>query len=336
MKSPFLVTALAAVAAVTVSARGDTTDPFQYFNVYSLGDIGSPESPYGSDFQGVAGAGGNAYFSSFSLHATGSPTGYGLHTGGSARLSGAYFGGIEAGGDVELGNVSVTGNVVAGGGIRNFAGGTVGGDALAAGAVDLDGSMTVMGSKGPGSAFQPQVNHAELADYFLSTSEQIGFMADTGTVTDDWGNLIFQGTSGVNVVTVDAATLKDAWAFSIDAPEDAVVYVNVLDQDVDLDWTGWRLTGGIGSDDVLLNMPFAHSLDLTSTNAVNLLAPMAQTRFDSGLLAGTLIVGDLQGGGQVNHGDFGHGGPVPEPAGAALLAVGSVLLLSRRRRRATA
>ena len=42
-------------------------NPFN-FNVYSLGDIGTSGSGYGSDYQGVAGAAGSAYFTNFSLN----------------------------------------------------------------------------------------------------------------------------------------------------------------------------------------------------------------------------------------------------------------------------
>ena len=146
------------------------------------------------------------------------------------------------------------------------------------------------------------------------------------------GHFTLTGGEGVNVVTVSEADLRYAWQVTIDAPAGSVVYINVPDEAVSLDWTGWEYTGGIEASDVIVNMPHALLLDLTSTNAVNLLAPRAATTFASGLVAGSLVVGDLEGAGQVNQGSFGHGSIVPEPATLVLLACGAGALLRKRRR----
>ena len=322
---------IALLFCAAMAAADPMTHPFGYFNVYSLGDIGSPSAKYHSDFQGVAGAAGNVYFSSFSLDGMDSTTGYSLHTGGSATLTGAYVGSLEIGGQANLGSLSVGGSVVTGGDITNFSGGTIGGDAIAGGQVLLGNNMTVSGQKRSGVPFQPVVDHTVLSSFFRTTSTAIGALADTGTVSNAWGELIFNGTSGVNVVTVDAATLKDAWGFTITAPAGAIVYINVPDGEVELDWTGWSYIGGISAGDVLLNMPNATELELRSANAVNILAPFAQTNFPSGLITGSLIVGDLQGGGQVNLGHFEH--PIPEPTTVLLLLAGAGLAARRTRRR---
>jgi len=323
------------VLAVASSSAGDViTKPMAYFNVYSLGDIGSPSARYHSDFQGIAGAAGDVYFSSFSLSLPGyaSPTGTTLHTGGSATLTGAYHGSLEIGGDARLGGVSVAGSVVVGGDITNFSGGHITGDATAAGAVDLSGTLTVSGDTLSGAPFEPIVDHAAVSAHLLAVSADVGAMAETTTVTNRWGELRMTGHSGVNVVSVDAEALKKAWGFSISAPADAEVYVNVPGESVHLDWTGWSYRGGITPADVLVNMPEATTLDLTSANAVNILAPQAETTFPAGLVTGTLIVGDLQGGGQVNLGSFDHGPAVPEP-GTMLLLAAVAPFLSRRYRR---
>jgi len=80
-------------------------------------------------------------------------------------------------------------------------------------------------------------------------------------------------------------------------------------------------------------MPHAADLLRTSANAVNILAPYAETVFSSGLVTGSLIVGGLQGGGQVNLGHFDGGPPVPEPGTLALLGAGACALIRRRVRR---
>lgn len=61
-------------ACVTVdnpSNPSGALNPFTYFNVYSLNDIGSSGSSYHSDIQGTTGAAGNVHFSNFSLEPVG-------------------------------------------------------------------------------------------------------------------------------------------------------------------------------------------------------------------------------------------------------------------------
>lgn len=327
--------ALLCVTVITVAAQADIVDnPFGYFNVYSLGDIGSQGSPYQSDFQGRAGAAGNVEFSSFALLNRPNHTGYALHVGGSARLAGTYLGDIEASGDVALGGVGISGSVTAGAYVTQFGDGTVGGNVHAGLGVGLDSTLTVYGDTLAGMQYTPVVDHQAVSDYFRNTSALIGDMSPTGSHTEDFGHLAFVGAEDVNVVNVSAQELQAAWKFTIEAPDGATVYVNVLDADVTLDWTAWNYEGGILAEDVLLNMPNAGHLDLSNTNAVNILAPMAATNFEAGLVAGTLVVGDLQGGGQVDLGNFGHGSIIPEPASLLLLAGGAGAAMLRRRRKA--
>ena len=324
----------AVLAGAAIAGASPMDDPFGYFNVYSLGDIGSIQSPYGSDFQGVAGAAGNVCFSSFSLHGNDSTTGYSLHTGGSARLTGAYSRSLEIGQDAQLGHLSVGGNLVAGGNVTNFGGGTIAGNVIAEGDILLSGSMTVNGQRQSGVPFDPIAHHAPISQYFGRTSSEIGLMAPTGVVTETWGQLSFAGASGVNVVSIDAARLRSAWGFTITAPEDATVFINVPDGAVDLDSTNWVYGGGISRDSVLLNMPNATDLDLSGANTVNILAPLADTCFPKGLITGSLIVGQLRGGGQVNLGHFTRGGPVPEPVTLTLLVLSLPVVIRHRRRQA--
>ena len=333
------VAALAAmlcITTVTAFTSADTIgvmdNPFTYFNLYSLGDIGSASAPYQGEVFGRAGAAGNASLSSFVLLNMPSQAGWALHVGGSASIEGTYLGGIDAGGSVALGGVGISGGVQAGGSVTQFGGGAIGGSVAAGGSAQLDQTMTVYGQTLSGQQYSPLVDHQAVSKYFLKTSADIGRMRPTGDFTEDWGHITFIGGAGVNVVTIDGQQLRDASHVAIDAPEGAVVYINVLEADVSLDWTGWEYTGGIGPRDVLLNMPYALSLELSSTNAVNILAPLAATDFQAGLVAGTLVVGSLQGDGRVNMGSFGHGGLVPEPASILLLAGGAGAALLRRRR----
>jgi len=328
-----LVLTIAAVLIGTGAARADLLDgPMGYFNVYSLGDIGSASSAYHSDFQGAAGAAGDVHFARFSLADVAASAGFALHVGGSARLGGgSYYGSVEAGGNVEVGFLDISGSVLSGGDVSNFGGGTIKGDVAAAGSVSLSQQMTVYGDRLSGAPYSPIVDHAAMSEFFRTTSDSIGAMSATTVATNSWGMLRINARSGANVVSLDGSTLRNAWGLSITGPADAVVYVNVPNETVSLNWTGWEYHGGISAGDVLLNMPNATRLSLSSANAVNILAPDAETYFGAGLIEGVLVVGDLQGGGQVNIGAFDHA-PVPEPATMVLLLSGAgVVVLGRRR-----
>ncbi|MBL7219323.1 MAG: choice-of-anchor A family protein [Phycisphaerae bacterium] len=329
-----LITTIAVTLIWAGAARADLLDgPLGYFNVYSLGDIGNSSAPYHSDFQGAAGAAGDVYFAQFSLADVEAPAGYSMHVGGAARLGGgSYYGSVEAGGNVDLGFLDISGSVLSGGDVSNFGGGTIKGDVIAAGSVSLSQQMTVYGDKLSGVPYSPMVDHAAMSEFFRATSDSIGAMSATTVATNSWGMLRINAQGGDNVVTLDAAVLRNAWGLSITGPADAVVYVNVLNETVALDWTGWEYRGGISAGDVLLNMPNATRLTLSSANAVNILAPDAETYFGAGLIEGVLVVGGLQGGGQVNLGGFDHA-PVPEPATMVLLLSASGAVVPRRRRR---
>ena len=328
-----LVLTIAAMLSCTGAVRADLLDgPLGYFNVYSLGDIGSASAPYHSDFQGPAGAAGDVHFARFSLADVKVPAGFALHVGASARLGGgSYHGSVEAGGDVELGFLDISGNIASGGDVSNFGGGTVGGDVVASGSVSLTQQMTVYGDKTSGAPYSPRVDHAAMSEFFRTSSDAIGALSETTSATDSWGMLSISAESGENVVSLDGTVLRRAWGLSITGPEDAVVYINIPNETVSLNWTGWEYRGGISAGDVLLNMPNAARLTLSSANAVNILAPNAETYFGAGLIEGVLVVGDLQGGGQVNIGGFNHT-PVPEPSAIVLLSGLATAGLTRRRR----
>ncbi len=59
----FLVVLFTALSATPAKAYS-INDPFNYFNVYSLGNI----DYYNSDFQGTTGAAGNVTFNNFTLY----------------------------------------------------------------------------------------------------------------------------------------------------------------------------------------------------------------------------------------------------------------------------
>lgn len=310
---------------------GITTDPFAYFNVYSLGNIGSATSSYRSDFQGVAGAGGDVYFSGFSLDGRDTVSDYVLYTGGNATLGGNYAGNLEIGGNLNLGGVSVYGNAYVGGNVSNYSGGSLFGDIIASGQIGLSQSFTVTGTSSSQASFGNLADHAGLSNYFLSTSRAIAAMNNTAVLNNQWGGINLTASSGINVVSLSADELKNAWGFTINAPDDATIFINVSGGAATLDSTNWIYAGGVSSSNVLLNYLDATALNLSGGNTVNILAPYADTNFSSGVVTGSLIVGNLFGGGQVNLGHFqntelAQGYPIPEPASVLLVCIGGWLV----------
>lgn len=308
---------------------GTMGDPFSYFNVYSLGNINYS----GSDFEGKAGAAGNVSLTGFSL-ALKDQGGFALHAGGTATLGGgSYFGGIEAGNNISVGNIGINGDVHGGANVGNTAGGTINGDVYAAGSTNLDSHITYYSKQG-GIPYSPAADLAEISGYFADFSTMAGDMSNTGVIGNSYGALSLSALSGVNVFSLSAADMLAAHTVNITGASDSVVYINVTGATASLNSTVWKYVGGILPDDVLLNYTDATSLTMTSSNNVNILAPFANTNFTSGLVTGNLIVGNLAGSGQVNVGYFGHGSRathVPEPATALLLGAGLIGLIGLRR-----
>ncbi len=333
MRKKQITIMLTILTLAATQSFASTVNPFSYFNVYSLNDIGSSTSAYHSDFQGIAGAAGSVYFSSFSLNGMDNQSSYTLHVGANATLTGSYAGDIEIGGNLSLANVSVNGNIHSGGSIANSSGGSTTGNVYAQTNINLSQQFSVGGNIYENFTYNPVVNHKFVSNYFSSTSAQIAGLSNTGSVSNEYGKLTLNTTSGINVVTISSQELNSAWGFDILGTQDSTVLINVTGTNASLNSTNWNYSGGITSSNVLINFTEATSLNLSGSNNVNILAANADVNFATGIVTGNLIAGDLQGGGQVNLGHFDNGGifdPVPEPTTLSILAVGAMLIARRR------
>jgi choice-of-anchor A domain-containing protein len=316
------------------TAKAIDINPFD-FNVYSLGNIGTSGSPYGSDYQGTAGAAGNAYFSGFSLNdlnATQVVPGFSLVTGGDVTIAGQINnGGIQAGGNVVVNHSGIFGDIVAGGNLSG-PGGTVHGNVTLAGTNNASGSLTITGSVTQNTSYVGSLNFAGINQYLTDFSANIGSQADTTSYVNNYGELVINAASGDNYITIDGSTLNSAWGVTITGASDSVVYINVDGTNVSLDSTNWSYNGGITAGDVLLNFADASTLNLSGGNTVNILAALADVNFSYGVVTGNLITGNLTGSGQVNLGGFEHS-VVPEPSSVLALLAGSMAMMVRRRKR---
>ncbi len=317
-------------------------DPFGYFHVYSLGDIGTAAAPYRSDFQGVTGAAGDVHTRNFTFYNLENRE-YTLHAGGSAFIeNGTHTGSLDAGADALLRNVKWNGDVYLGGSLLSNTSsgwGTINGDVFAEGTIGSRYSSG--GARIAGTAYTPLFDFLALNNYFLNASSMLGAMLATGDVTirDDGvsDHLSVNVGSGDHVFSLTAEQMLRAHTFAITAPADAVIYINVNGEDADLDSITWQYLGGISAGNVIVNYTNASRLDLSGGNSVNILAPLADVFFSTGLVTGNLIAGGLFGGGQVNLGHFTGGIPettttppshsIPSPGTLPALLLGLLALV---------
>jgi len=277
-------------------------------NVVSNRGVGSEQTPYSSDFQGAAATLGGFYVRGFSLNAlntTNLP--FALYAGGDVSVdSGSIeFGGIEAAGDVFVDGGSIAGDIVSGGHLDGGFG-TVQGDAVLAGADHSQ--LSILGERLEGVGVVSSIDLQALVAYFDALSVEHALADPNVEATEQWGELLIELEPGDNVVELDGASLGQVWGLTIDGPEGASVVLNVADAEVAFDSLVWTYTGGASAERTLLNLHSAEVLELSGgDHQVSILAPHADTIFPAGLVTGTLVVGSLEGGGQVNHGPYDGG-----------------------------
>lgn len=318
-----------------VSQAAPIDDPFGYFHVYSLGDINYATS----DFEGTTGAGQNVTVSDFTFYNYDANE-YFLHAGGAVSITrGTQTGAVEGAGDMTLNNIyikrddALKANVYSGGSISGN-GGSIFGNAYAKNGYTLPLSTIKAPGTGAytGQAYSPAADLGAISSFFSNFSTTVAGWGDTssGSITNqNSGAWTIAAVTGVNVFSITAAELLNAYDFNVTGASDATVYINVTGGGAQsLDSTIWTYQG-VSASNVLLNYTDAVSLSMTSSNAVNILAPGTDVEFYGGVNTGNLIVGNLSGSGQVNLGHFN--GPelpsnnVPEPGTILLLSTGLVV-----------
>ncbi len=315
-------------------------DPWLY-NVYQTGSIGSVNNPYGSDFQGIAGAANNAYFQNFSLNALGVSTGYSLYTGGNVGVNSGSInnGGINAGGNLHLNSTSVFGQVDAGGNLSGN-GGQIHGN-VKLGGVNTS-SITVSGSVSTGQPFTPAVDFAKTNQYFQGASSYWGGLAPTANWTTQYGLITVDALhAGTNVVNLTTADINSAYGIALTGANSAYVIFNITDAGAaTLHSPVFNLSGGMTLSDILFNLPNNTQLTLNGGTFSNIMAVGSTITFPNGLVTGNLISNNLYGAGQVNLGYFvgfqhdqSHWVTTPEPGTYFLL--GSLLFLGYLRKRSS-
>jgi len=251
---------------------------------------------------------------------------------------GVNLGGVVAGGNATLMNFYVNGDVKASG-TATLSDGQVQGSVQAPTInktnVDQWGTAT-------SPPVVPTVNLNEVTAYFKT--ESLNIYSHTSNVLSSSYNsnaLTLLLNSGNNYFTMTNEQFRDIWGAYVSGPSDAKLFINVVNEPgekVDFDWIEWHLSDRMSLGNILVNFPNAEEVFFTQGSNVDLLMPFATTRFDVGLVTGTLVAGDLYGGyigneatpgGQVNLPPS-----VPEPATFLLVGLGMMALAALRKKSA--
>jgi choice-of-anchor A domain-containing protein len=250
---------------------------------------------------------------------------------------GVNLGGVVAGGNATLMNFYVNGDVKASGTATLS-------DGQVQGSVQAPTIKTNVDQWGTATSppVVPTINLNEVTAYFKT--ESLDIYSHTSNVLSslyDSNALSLLLNPGNNYFTMTNEQFRDIWGANVSGPSDAKLFINVVNEKgekVDFDWVEWYLSGGISLSNILVNFPYAEEVFFTDGSNVDLLMPFATTRFDVGLVTGTLVAGDLYGGyigneatpgGQVNL-----RAPVAEPATFLLVGLGMMALAALRKKSA--
>jgi choice-of-anchor A domain-containing protein len=320
------------------------------YTIYSGGDVNITNHHI---YHGGVQAGGNVSISGTSVDGS-------ISNKGATTLTNMGFGvpaaSVTSGGNVTFSGMSLNGSVYTGG---NFVGGNgagVTGKVTASGTVTAP-SWYLKGGYEEG-AVPPVVNiidHQQVAQDIQNASNAYAQMDASGAVLNPYAEQwIFDGDQSLNIFDFNGADLAHITQFTFDGARDATYVFNISGTDISFGSNGDKIGGWLYNfegfiekmqvglfDDIssriLFNFYEATSLDIYGSVFGSILAPSADVYVYGGTLGGaingSLYAKNISGDGQINNISFDGEEPrqVPEPASLALLAIGLVPLLMRRR-----
>ncbi|MBN8545351.1 MAG: choice-of-anchor A family protein [Ignavibacteria bacterium] len=252
------------VSIKSISQAAFDLGPAKDFNIFTLGDLTQPSA----DSEGKVAVGKNAYFASYSL-------------GDLLPASGGTADVLIVGNNLMFISGNVTGGNVVYGGTSNLPISQVS---------IIDGTVRK----------DSVINFLAAGAYLNSLSASLSAYHTTGTITYNSSGIQLYGYNPfLNVFNISGKTLSNCTNFTINAPNGAVVLVNVDSSDVK--WSGDVIVNGTAHSNVLYNFHDALNLKISFIDVRgSILAPKAHLDFPSGVINGQVIVREMYGSGQFN------------------------------------
>ncbi|MDC0708120.1 choice-of-anchor A family protein [Stigmatella sp. ncwal1] len=210
---------------------------------------------------------------------------------------------VAAGGNIDMTDFAVgaglpdtqTSNTLVAGGNLTLSRGGVWGDAWYGGNYSAD--TAVVYSRGAVTQGTPIYFAARFGELRRLSSQLAALTANGTTTREPWGGIMLHGTDlDVNVFDVSASAFNGAALWSIDAPADSLVVVNIRGGSASFSGFSTTFSGGIDQHGVLY-----HFVDATSITAQGfgfwgtVLAPYAHVNFSNGSWDGGIYALSLTG-----------------------------------------
>lgn len=235
------------------------------FNVFVFDNISQPSS----DTEGKVAAGGNAFFSNYSV-------GYPLPNSNGTE-------------DV----------LIVGGNLTFVSGGVYGGNVVYGNNTNLP-QMVVSISDGALRKDSP-IDFSAAKTQLQTLSTTLSSNPQNGVDSMQYGCIYLSGNNPfINVFNISGEDLDNANDMRINVPNSSVVLVNI--DGISIDWTGGLVLTGTTVNNVLYNFYEAENLVIHNIDVQgSVLAPFADVNFVSGVLNGQFIAKSVTGIGQFNN-----------------------------------
>lgn len=209
---------------------------------------------------------------------------------------------LAAGGNISLQNFWVgaqlpateTSNVMVAGGDMELVNGNIWGDLWHGGQLSSNAVTFVRGAAAQGTP----IDFTARGNALRTLSSSLAALPANGSTTvESWGGVMLSGTSPrVNVFNVDGSAFTGAVLLVIDAPADSLAVINVLGPSASFINFGHIFSGGIDEHGVLFNFPQATSITSAFYGFYGtVLAPKADVTFSDGSWVGGMYARSLTG-----------------------------------------